>query len=494
MAACTAGIVAPRMTDDPLLRADAGDRAVRGGLLRVGGYVAGLALTAAASVLLLRYLSVADWGRYVVVVALLAIITALSDAGLTVIGQRDYVRGSAQDRPGYLRALMGLRLAITPVAIAIAVLFALVAGYDRDQVLGTLIAGGGLLFANAALTAVVPLAADLRQGAIAAVDLIRQAALVAGLVALVAAGAGLLDFFWAYLFSGAASLAAAWLLSGEHGRMGPVIDRAAWRRIARDAAPIALALVINVVYLRALVLMVSLLSSEVETGLYGTSTRVLEIFIGIPQMMAGAAFPILAHAGANDEPRLAFALQRIVEASLLVAAAVVLVLAIAAEPIVVLLGGEKYREAGDVLALQSIALVGAFCTQVWIFGLVAVDRQRSVALVNAVGLVVLLAFGLTLVPAFDAMGAAGAAVAGEAALAVAAGVLLVRARPGLRPAAGRPLRVLAAALAGAACAFLPIPDVLAAGLAVVVFGAVALALRAVPTELVSALRSGRAAT
>jgi O-antigen/teichoic acid export membrane protein len=478
--------------DEAVLRADAGDRAVRGGLLRVGGYGLGLALTAAASVVLFRYLSVAEWGRYVVVIALLGIITGLSDAGLTVIGQRDYVRDTRPDaRRAYLSHLLGLRLAITPVAIGAAVAFALIAGYGSAQVLGTLIAGAGLLFANAAMTAIVPLTAELRQGAVAAVDLVRQIALVGALVAFVLAGASLVELFWAYLLSGVAALAAALLVTGHHGRVAPRFDAAAWRRVARDALPIALALVINVIYLRALVLMVSLLSSDQQTGLFGTSYRVLEVFIGVPQLLAGAAFPILAHAGASDEARLSYVLQRLIEASLLLAAGVVLVLAIAAEPIVVLLGGEKYRAAGPILALQSAALLGAFCTQVWILGLIAVDRQRSVAVVNAVGLAVLLVLGLTLIPAFDAMGAAGASVAGELALAATAGWLLVRARPALRPSLRRPLRIVGAAAVAGLCAFLPVAPALAAALALAVYGGLVLALGAVPTELLQALRPGR---
>lgn len=475
--------------DDVLTAPDAGARAIRGGMLRVVGYTVSLTLTAAASVLLTRHLGLEDFGRFMVVVAVLGIIGGLSDAGLTVIGQREYVRREAGDRRALLGALMGLRLLITPIAVGLAVLFAVVAGYSTAQVAGTAIAGGALLFANTAVTLTMPLAAELRNGAVTAVEVARNAALVVGLVALIAANAGLLELFFAYVLSGFAALAVAWPLVRPSDRVGPRVDLEAWARIARLAAPVALALVMNVIYLRLLVILVSLLSDPEQTGLFGTSYRVLEIFLGIPQMMAGAAFPILVHAGAADEGRLAYVLQRLADASLLVAGAAVLVLAIAAEPIVLIIGGGEFEDAAPVLALQAAALLGAFLTQVWVLALVAIDRQRDTAVLNAIGLSVMLALGLLLIPLWDARGAAAAAVVGELVLAGVALTLLVRARPALRPSFGRAWRIVLAGVAAAGCAFLGLPPVVEAALAVGVFAGLAFLLRAVPVELLAAFRS-----
>jgi O-antigen/teichoic acid export membrane protein len=196
-------------------------------------------------------------------------------------------------------------------------------------------------------------------------------------------------------------------------------------------------LVMNVIYLRVLLVMMSLLATEAETGLFATSFRVLEIFLGIPLLMVGAAFPILVRAGADDESRLVYAMQRLVEASVLVSAALVLGLAIAAEPVLVLLGGEEYRAAADVLRLQCFVLVPAFLTQVWAFALVSIHRQRAVVTINAVALGAVLLLGAVLIPLAAEQGAAAAAVVGEFALAASALWLLLRAAPALRPELAR---------------------------------------------------------
>src|SRR4051794_20415924 len=127
--------------EDVLRAAAAGDRAARGGLLRIAVYGAGVALTAAASAVLLRHLGVAAFGRYATVVALVTIAGGVADAGLTIVGQREYVLADADGRRHVLGAVAALRLVLAPVGVLAAALFALAVGYPGEMVAGTLIAG-----------------------------------------------------------------------------------------------------------------------------------------------------------------------------------------------------------------------------------------------------------------------------------------------------------------------------------------------------------------
>jgi O-antigen/teichoic acid export membrane protein len=456
----------------------------------VAGYGFGLGLTALASIVLLRYLGVVGFGRFATVTALTAVIAGLTDAGLTVVGQREYVlRETPEERHELLGDLLGLRMALTPAAIGIATLFAWAAGYSGTLVLGTAVAGAGVIFINAAAALTVPLSAALRLGAVTLVDVARQVAIVIGVLALVPLGATLGWFFAVYLVAGMVGALVALALVGPANRVRPTAAWSRWMVLLRESAPIAAGLVVNVFYVRALIIAMSVLSTGYETGLFAASYRVVEIFIGVPAVMAGAAFPILAHAGAEDEDRLAYALQRLVEASLLIAVLLVLCLTFAAEPIIKLLGGSEYDEAAPVLRLQSISLLGAFLTQVWILGLVAIRRRSALLWVNGVALAAVAIAGGALIGPLGAQGAALAAVVGEAALALVAGIMLVRTRPALRPDLSRPLRILfAGALAATAALLVDLSPLLDALVAAAVFVAVAFALRAVPTELAIALR------
>ena len=77
------------MTIDVLRTGEAGGRVIRGSALRGTGYAAGILLGAGTSALLLRHLGVEDFGQYGIVVALLGIVSAVTDAGLTAVGSRE---------------------------------------------------------------------------------------------------------------------------------------------------------------------------------------------------------------------------------------------------------------------------------------------------------------------------------------------------------------------------------------------------------------------
>jgi O-antigen/teichoic acid export membrane protein len=483
-------------TDAVLTSGDAGGKVIRGGALRAGGYVVGTLAATGASVILLRYLGPVAVGQYVTVMSLLAIAGGLTDAGLTVIGQREYtITRTDEERRKLLADIVAMRLALTPLGVIVATLFGIAAGYERTLVLGILIGGVGVVVANVAATLTVPLSVQLRLGAVTATEVIKQLVTAAGLAILTVAGAGLLAFFAVNIAAGAASLALAIPLAGAAGRVWPRFAVREWAPILREAAPVALSLAVNVLYVRALVVLMSLLATPLQTGYFATSYRVLEVFASVPLLLLGSAFPVLAHAGEADEARLAYALQRLAEVVLLTALSIVLVVVMATPTILQVLGGSQYDQAADVLRIQVFALVGAFLTQVWVTALVSIRRQRALVVTNAVALTTVLVLGVSLIPVLDAKGAALAAVIGELVLAATTVTMLVRSRPALRPRAGRLLRaVVAAALGGGAGALvLSVGDVAAAAVALAVYVAAAFALRAVPLELVHALARRRPA-
>jgi O-antigen/teichoic acid export membrane protein len=483
----------PNPDEHVLTSPEAGGKAIRGGAIRVTGYGAGLLLTAIASVFLLRYLGVVRFGQYTTVIAIVTVVQSITDAGLGVVGQRIYVHADAGRRRTLMADLVGMRFVLTPVGILGGVLFALIAGYPNALVTGTLLAGVGVLLAVVASTFAMPLAVELRLGAVTAVDLGRQLVIVAGIIVLVIVGAGLVPFFAMYVVAGLAAVAVALAVVGVEGWVRPRLAWGEWRPVLREAAPVALSVVVNSTYVRALIILCSLLATGEATGLFATSYRVSEILLGVPQLMIGAAFPILVHAHVADERRLAYALQRMGEAAMLIGVALALLLVVGARPIVQLLGGDEFAAAADTLRIQSVAIAGAFMTQLGTAALIAVERQRALVVVNALALAIVLALGCTLIPLWGANGAAVAASVGEVALAAASFVLLARARPALRPRLDYAPKLALAAGAGLLCLLLPLPDAAAAAAAVALYGAIAWLTGAVPTELVDALLRRRSA-
>ena len=352
-------------------------------------------------------------------------------------------------------------------------------------VAGTALAGLGVLLLNTQSTLMMPLAIELKLGAITLFETLRHALTLVGVAVLVLAGASLLPFFGVQIAVGIVVLA---LTSLVVALVRPTIDRRAAGTLLRESLPIAAAIAMNVVYLRLLVILVSVQTDERETGLFATAFRIFEILLGIPTIVLAVALPLLAVAGAEDRPRLRYALQRTIEAAVLASVLVVLVTVVLAEEAILLLGGEEYRDAAPILRVLAFALLGVFVSQVLTLGLVSLRRQRDVAVANAFALALVIVLGLVLVHAYEGIGGAAAAVATEAVLALLLLRVLARSDRDVTPQLGFLPRVLAAAIVGALVALIPVSAWIAAPLAAAAFVGAAFAFGAIPPEVVPALR------
>ena len=478
--------------EDPALAAvrstEAGGHIIRGGAARGLAYLAGTGLTALAFALLLRHLGVADFGRFSTVVALATIAVGLADVGLQTLSQRLYVNADAEQRRGLIADVLGIRLLATPITISLAVVFAVVAGYSAAMVTGTVVVGLGFAFVAASTTLWLPLQIGLRLGTVALLELGRQCTIAVAIVALVAMGAGLVPFFFGYLAAGAAMLVPTALVARRY-LVAPRLRWSTWKPLLAEVAPLAIAIAMNTLYLKLLIVMASLLTSEHETGLFAAASRVTEVLVAVPLFVASSALPLLAHAGEYDENRLAYAVRRIGEVALVMGAAFTVVLVVGAQPIIRVFAGPDYAGAVPVLRIQAFALLGGSLTQAWIYALVAVRAERSLISANVIALLCAGAFGVALIPLADARGASVAAVLGESVMALAVALALARARPILRPEATFLVRVGAALGVGLLALLLPIAPTLAAVVALVGFAGTAWAAGAIPPEIARALLS-----
>jgi O-antigen/teichoic acid export membrane protein len=474
--------------EDRLRSPQVGLDVIRGGTVRAAGYGAGMVLSAVTSVFLLRYLGVADFGRYMTVASLAAIVGGVTDVGLSAISSRDLaLRPPGSDQRRRLLAnLLGLRLVLTPLGVLGATAFAILAHYDRVLVVGTLLAGIGIVLVSSQVTMTLPLTVDLRIGRVTTVELLKQAVMLVAVALLVALGVSLLPFFGVQVAVGLAALAVTPLIAGREVVWLPAFDRSEWKTLLREALPLAVALILGIVYFRILIVLMSLLSSPVKTGLFATSFRVIEILYGVGALAVTVALPVLAVA-AEDRRRLRYMLQRMSEVAVMVACYLVLIVVIVAEPVLDLLGGSQYRGAAPVLRIQALALIPVFVGQAYQMALISIRRQSAQAVANGLALILVVALGLVLIPLDGARGGAVAALVAETALTALLLLVLVKADRTLRPTFGFLWKVACAGGAGASVLLVPVLSTGAkAVIATLLYAVILWSTRAIPREIVDA--------
>jgi O-antigen/teichoic acid export membrane protein len=484
------------MTGDPpadvLDTTQAGPLVIRGGVLRIAAYAAGTGLTVLSAAVLIRYLGSSDFGRYVTIMSLVTIVGAVTEAGMTNLGVREYAT-LGERRDELMRVLLGLRLALTAVGVVFAVAFAVVAGYGGDLVVATALAGAGLFFGVLQATYTVPLSTHLLVGRVSALELAKQVLTVIIIVALVAAGAGLVPLLAVPLPVGLIlAVATAWMVRHRMPLL-PGADAREWARLLRITASFALATAVGTIYIYLAVVMLSLVSTDAETGQFGAAFRVFIVLAAVPGLLVTTAFPLLARAARDDRERLRYALQRLFDTSLVLGSAFALATVIGAPVAIDVVAGDEFEPAVDVLRVQGVAMLASFLLATWGFALISLHLHRELLLANLGALVVSATLVLVLGSTEGAQGAAWATLAGESVLAAGYLVGLAHGRRDLLPSPRTLPRVAIAAAGGAAIGFTGLPALPTALAALVVFTALALWLRAVPAELIAWARERVAA-
>jgi len=485
-------VTEPAGPGDLLDSSQAGRSALKGSALRTGAYVAGLLLSLASAPLLTRHLGVVDFGRYVTVTALITIVAGFTEGGLNTIVLRGFSTLDDQQRRSMMRAAIGLRLLLTSVGVALAVAFAAGAGYTTAMVLGTVLAGAGLVLQLLQSMLSMPLQAHLRFGWNSAVELLRQIVSVTLIVTLVVVGAGLLPLLAIAIPAAVVSLAATIPLVARYTALTPSFHVGRWWHLLRESIPWAVIAAVNIVYLRIAIVVMSLIAAAVQTGYFAISFRIMEVLVGIPAMILAPVFPILARSERADRVRFARVSRRLFELALLTATWIVVCVEVGAGFAIHVLAANKADPAIAVLRIQALSLIGNFMAMACGLPLLTAGRFRPVLIANLMALVTSATLTAALSPSLGASGGALAVVAGETGLAAVSALLLARSLPETRlPLSTVPVAALAGGAALAAGRLLPIHPIAGVVVASGVFILVLAVCGRLPPELRELLRGIR---
>ena len=378
--------------------------------LSFGRGVASL-LSAAWVIIVARRLTLDQFGEFSVALALIIILTSLSDFGLQVILMKDVV-DTGRIRRGVLDAVILRRLLLgATFAVAMVVLY-VVATRDRNLavplVFSLSIVGAG--FYNPSITA-------YRATGNISLEIISEI----GSRAVVLVGGGL----WVLAGGGLAAVAVSY---SAVGLAVGVIDFVFVRGKAvaeppgqprpslgiRAAAPFVLATTVGAVYQRIDSYLVGLLRGTGAAGIYGASYRFQDMNLLLPAALGQLA---LSEA-AGQEPRTRLSTgKRVAAQSVLLALPAALVFSLFAEPLLAFLFGQRYAVAAPIVVVLMVStLPGA--AAIALQGLTGVTDPRRFAAATAGSLAVNVVANLILIPPFAGLGAAWANVFSQTFLAV----------------------------------------------------------------------------
>lgn len=205
------------------------------------------------------------------------------------------------------------------------------------------------------------------------------------------------------------------------------IDVAFWIILLKRSWPIGVAILFNLIYFKADTLILSLVRSQAEVGVYGAAYRVLEILVTVPFMYAGVLLPVIAKAWATkNKARFSKLFGHSLDAMVLISAPLVAGTFVLARRSMVIVAGPEFVESGDVLRILILAAGIIFIGTVSSYAIVALDAQRRMLPAYIITAIFTLAGYVLFIPTYGLWAAAWLTVFSETCVAVTSTVMSLR--------------------------------------------------------------------
>lgn len=376
----------------------------------VGARYAVAALGWLGTIVIVRRLSLAEFGHFTFVFSLLGMLAVFSEMGLGRVAIKGLLDDS-HDTAAFAGTLVVLRFTLGVLVYLLAVGFVAAAAYPTEVVRATAVAGIVVLVATPSSAIDSVFQANLHMGTVAASTVAGQLSQLA-LTAAVAVRGGSVVLFAVPVVLGEV-VVLAWKLATVR-KLQPIrlnVDWAQWRRLLAEAAPLAAGAVMVSFYYRLDSVMLSKLDTFSAVAVYGIAYKFVDIVQYLPVALMVPVLSLLVRAWPDDPRAFADTFRRAFTVLAMGAVLVGVEFSVFARPLISLLYGSRYAVGAEaariVVAAECLSAFAILAVTV----LVAMGRNRLYPVAAMAGLLLNVALNLWLIPARSYEGAALATLA-----------------------------------------------------------------------------------
>lgn len=425
-------------------------RAIAGNtIVQVSGKLIGTLLGILTVAVMTRHLGQAGYGQFTTAISFLQFFGILVDFGLTLTMIRMIADVNA-DETRVASNIFTLRLVSGVIFFGAAAGIGLLFPYPT--VIKAAIALGSLSFLCISLSSVLVgvFQKKLAVQKAAAAEVAGRLLLFTGVVAASLLGWGLLSIIAVLVAGNLTQLALNLVFIRKLLRLRLAFEPALWREIIRQSWPLGLSIAFNLVYLKGDVIILSLVRTQSEVGLYGAAYKILDVVTIVPTVFMGLVLPILAAAwSAGDRSAFIRRLGRAFDFLSLLALPLAVGTFAVADDLMSFVAGRDFAAGGGSLSVLMLAGSMVFWSALFGHAVIALGLQRRMIWGYAADAAISVGLYLLLIPRFGAMGAAWVTFFSEAFIAAATAVVVLR-----RVRAGLPLKTFGKAAAACLVMFL----------------------------------------
>ncbi len=378
--------------------------------------ILGYVTSAVTTVVLARALALAEFGLYAWVLAAYSLMRIVLNLGLESLATREMSR-DRESTSYWLTFITSVKFFLAVAAMTATSLLGNTIGAGRRSSLLLVMVSLALVF-DALLESVNPLLASRnRFSSLAAFN--ASGVLLSSMFLVTAAllGVGVEGLVVAFLLAKATHVAIAGALFATTGEPIPIpfrgVRKLPLQRLATLSWPFLLTSSFSILYAKVDVVMLGMLSTQVEVAFYSSSGRFLGLLVAVASSAAAVFYPPMAVLGRTKPRVLGDTLDHLLRLATVAAVLMSLALWTAAQPLIVMLFGTRYLPAAEVLGVLAWLLIPATAIRLLSNALLAMDRERSAVGVGIVAVGSNVILNLVLIPRLGAAGAAIASLSAE---------------------------------------------------------------------------------
>lgn len=387
-------------------------------IIQIAGKIISTVLGLFSLALITRYLGQTGYGEYTTIITFLTFFAVIADLGLTLVTVQ-MISGEKDDENKILNNLFSLRLVSALLFIGLAPLSVACFPYSTAVKVGVLVVAASFIFPALNQVIIGLFQKKLSMGKSALAEVVSRAVLLAGIIITKEMNFGLTGILITTVVSGAISFLLHYLFALKFATIKFEFDLSLWKKIIGRSWPLAITIVLNLIYLRADTLLLSLYKSSETVGLYGAAYKIIDVLTTLPFMFAGLVLPILTASWAeNNRDYFKKALQKSFDFMAIVAIPLVIGAQFLGKPIMTFVAGADFAVSGDILKILIFAVAAIFLGTMFSHAVIAIDRQKKmIGFYVFTSISALIAY-LYLIPKYSYVGAAAVTIYSEVMIAI----------------------------------------------------------------------------
>ncbi len=375
--------------------------------------------------LITEYLGPEGFGKYATVLAFFAFFSAIVDLGLAPVTAREISKEGA-DEKRILGRVLALRLLSSAILLIFAPLVLFFFNYESDLKIGIVVAAIAVLFSSSSLLLNGIFQKNLAMDRVAFVEFFGKLLQVILVTLIVRNDWGFLAVASTLLAALAFNALVVFWLSRSFVKFSLKIDIRFWKEFLREASPLAATALITFAYFKLDTIILSVLQTNSDVGIYNVAYKIMENLIFFPAMLAGLILPLLSRTLSTNRALFEDIVDKTFKVFLLIVFPLVVGVWVLAPEIIAIVSGAGFEESARVLRVLVFALGFIFFGHYFTMLLVVGNAQKKLMKALLIAAVVNIGLNLLLIPKYSYMAAAGVSLATECLVVLLIGTLAFR--------------------------------------------------------------------